>query len=149
MNLRKPGSRNCRGEEEEVVEEGFHSFPVLNFPTCVYTSAGCDWMLPPLLSITKTAALRDVSVTPALLAVKKNKVYLPDLPLIVCTWGLSVEKIPEKWDELFLLGQERCRYAAIPFFSFFFFANFSSRFSKLLLGQDRTIQRATGAGDCQ
>lgn len=98
MNLRKPGSRNCRGEEEkEEEEECFYSFSVLNFPTCVYTSTGCDWMPPPLpLSVTETAALGDVLVTTVLLAEKENKVHLPDLPLIVCTWGLSVEKIPEK-----------------------------------------------------
>lgn len=47
-------------------------------------------------NVTESAALGGVSVMAVLLAVKENKVYLPDLPLIVCTWGLSVEKIPEK-----------------------------------------------------
>lgn len=46
-------------------------------------------------TLQKQPRSRDVSVTAALLAEKENKVYLPDLPLIVCTWGLSVEKIPE------------------------------------------------------
>lgn len=77
MNLRESGSRNCRGEEEEEEdeEESFHSFSVLNFPTCVYTSTGCDWRLPPLPNITETATLGDVSVTAVLLVEKENKVY--------------------------------------------------------------------------
>lgn len=76
---------------------------------------------------------------------EENKVYLPDLPLIVCTWGLSVEKIPESEMNSPRSGR---RDADMPFF-LFLFAKSSCVFSKRRLGQDRTMQRTTGAGDCQ
>lgn len=81
-------------------------------------------------TLQKQPRSRDVSVTAALLAEKENKVYLPDLPLIVCTWGLSVEKIPESEMNSPRSGW---RDADMPF-SVFFFAKSACVFFKAAAG---------------